>query len=75
MKFLYNYFKKFYCNEYFYKNIIFNKFFLGWYFINIIIVFFEMFIGKSIVDFILLNGKGVVYEIKIELDKLDRLDN
>ena len=52
-----------------------NKLLLGRHSVNTTTALSEMPIGKSIADFILLNGKGVVYEIKTELDKLDRLDN
>ncbi|HEG9621182.1 TPA: sce7726 family protein, partial [Staphylococcus aureus] len=75
MKSLYNYLKKSYRNEYFYKNTMLNKLLLGRHSVNTTTALSEMPIGKSIADFILLNGKGVVYEIKTELDKLDRLDN
>ncbi|MEX2948419.1 sce7726 family protein [Staphylococcus warneri] len=75
MKSLYTYLRKSYRNEYFYKNTILNKLLLGRHSINTTTALSEMPIGKSIADFILLNGKGVVYEIKTELDKLDRLDN
>ena len=34
----------------------------------------EVPIGKSKADFILINGKAIVYEIKTELDNFDRLD-
>ncbi|MGT0185789.1 sce7726 family protein [Staphylococcus aureus] len=75
MKSLYNYLKKSYRNEYFYKTqYLINLSSRTTYLIQLL-HFLEMPIGKSIADFILLNGKGVVYEIKTELDKLDRLDN
>ena len=35
----------------------------------------ELPIGNSKADFIMINGKGVVYEIKTELDNLERLDS
>ncbi len=63
MKSLYNYLKV-YRNEYFYKNTILNKLLLGRHSINTTTALSEMPIGKSIADFILLNGKGVVDEIK-----------
>ncbi|MFS4830453.1 sce7726 family protein [Staphylococcus aureus] len=69
MKSLYNYLKKSYRNEYFYKNTMLNKLLLGRHSVNTTTALSEMPIGKSIADFILLNGKGVVYEIKTELDK------
>ena len=35
----------------------------------------EIPIAKSKADFVLINGKAVVYEIKTELDNFDRLEN
>lgn len=35
----------------------------------------ELPIGDSKADFIMINGRGVVYEIKTDLDNLNRLNS
>lgn len=63
-----------YRNEYFYNNTIFNKIVLGKYSLNTTTAFRELSIAKSKTDFVVINkGKGIVYEIKTDLDNLDRL--
>lgn len=66
---------KHYRNEYVYKNTLFNKLVLGKHSLNTTSALVELPIGDSIADFILFNGKAVVYEIKTELDSLERLAN
>lgn len=63
-----------YRNEYFYKNTLLNKLLLGVHSINTTTALTEVAIAKSKADFVLINGKAVVYEIKTELDNLDRLN-
>lgn len=65
--------KENYRNEYFYKNTLLNKLLLGIHSINTTTALTEIAIGKSKADFILINGNAVVYEIKSELDNLERL--
>lgn len=66
--------KKGYRNEFFYKNTLFNKLVLGKYSLRTSTALNEMFVGKSKADFVLINrSKGMVYEIKTDLDNLDRL--
>lgn len=65
--------KKNYRNEYFYKNTLLNKLLLGVHSMNTTTALTEVPIAKSKADFILINGKAVVYEIKTELDNLERL--
>ncbi len=65
--------KQNYRNEYFYKNTILNKLLLGVHSVNTTTALTEMAIAKSKADFVLINGKAVVYEIKTELDNLERL--
>lgn len=65
---------KSYKNEYVYKNILINKLLLKKYSLNSTVSFNEFKIGDSISDFILLNGEARVYEIKTELDKLDKIE-
>ncbi|WP_397539809.1 sce7726 family protein [Rummeliibacillus pycnus] len=63
-----------YRNEYFYKNTLFNKMVLGKYSLNTSAAFSEVRIGKSKADFIIINHlKGMVFEIKTDLDNLERL--
>lgn len=62
-----------YRNEYFYKNTLLNKLLLGVHSVNTTVALTEVVIGKSKADFVLINGKAVVYEIKTELDNLERL--
>lgn len=62
-------------NEYFYKNTLLNKLLLGVHSINTTTALTEVSIANSKADFVLINGKSVVYEIKTELDNLDRLEN
>lgn len=65
--------KKSYRNEYFYKNTLLNKLLLGMHSVNTTTALTEIAIAKSKADFVLINGKAVVYEIKTELDNLERL--
>lgn len=67
--------KNHYRNEYFYKNTLLNKLLLGVHSVNTTTALTEMAIAKSKADFVLINGKAVVYEIKTELDNLDRLSS
>lgn len=64
-----------YRNEYFYKNTLLNKLLLGVHSINTTTALTEVAIAKSKADFVLINGKAVVYEIKTELDNLERLSS
>lgn len=66
---------KSYRNEYFYKNTLLNKLLLGVHSIKTTTALTEIATAKSKADFVLINGKAVVYEIKTELDNLDRLEN
>lgn len=63
-----------YKNEYIYKNILLNKILLKRHSLKTTIALSEFKIGNSIADFVLLNGKARIYEIKTELDGLDKLD-
>lgn len=67
--------KKNYRNEYFYKNTLLNKLLLGVHSVNTTTALTEVGIAKSKADFVLINGKAVVYEIKTELDNLERLNS
>lgn len=64
-----------YRNEYYYKNTLLNKLLLGVHKPTTTTALTEVSVNKSKADFVLINGKAVVYEIKTELDNLDRLEN
>ena len=72
---IYNYLRHQYRNQYFYKNTILNKLLLGVHSIDTSTALTEIPIAKSKADFVLINGKAVVYEIKTELDNLERLES
>lgn len=64
-----------YRNEYFYKNTLLNKLLLGVHSLNTTTALTEVPIAKSKADFVLINGKAIVYEIKTELDNFERLES
>lgn len=70
---IYKFMSKSYRNEYFYLNTLLNKLLLGKHNVNTTTALTQIPVGKSKADFILINGKAVVYEIKTELDTFDRL--
>lgn len=72
---IYEFMSKSYRNEYFYQNTLLNKLLLGKHSINTTTALTQIPISKSKADFILINGKAVVYEIKTELDTFERLNN
>lgn len=69
----YSVIKKEYRNEYYYKNTLLNKLLLGKHSVKTTTALTEIPIGKSKADFILINGRAIVYEIKTELDTFERL--
>lgn len=71
---IYNFMSRSYRNEYFFQNTLLNKLLLGRHSVNTTTALTQIPIGKSKADFILINGKAVVYEIKSELDSFERLD-
>lgn len=62
-------------NEYFYMNTLLNKLLDGIHNVNTTTAFSQVHIGRSIADFMMINGEGRVYEIKSELDNFDRLND
>lgn len=72
---IYKYMSKSYRNEYFYKNQLLNKLLIGRHSLNTTSALRELPVENSISDFVLINGKAQVYEIKTELDNLKRLSN
>lgn len=64
-----------YRNEYIYKNCIANKRLLHRYHSSSATLLSELRVGASKADIVILNGTSSVYEIKTELDSLDRLNS
>ena len=71
---IYLYMSKNYRNEYFYINTLLNKLLLGRHSLSTTTAITQLPIANSKADFILLDGKAVVYEIKTELDSFERLE-
>lgn len=71
---IYRYMGKEYRTEYLYKNTILNKLLFAQHDYRKTVALTELPIDKSKADFVMINGKGVVYEIKTELDNLDRIE-
>lgn len=72
---IYSILSKQYRNEYFYKNSLLNKLIINKHKLYSTKVLTEFSIGKSIADFVTLNGDARVYEIKTELDNLERIES
>lgn len=70
---IYNYIGTSYRNEYFYKNTLLNKLLVHVHRLKTTVALTEVPIARSKADFIMINGKAVVYEIKTELDTFERL--
>lgn len=64
-----------YRNEYYFKNTILNQLLIKKHDLYNTVALTELPIADSKADFILINGKGVVYEIKTDLDNFSRLEN
>lgn len=71
---IYSFMSKSYRNEYFYQNTLLNKLLLGKHSVSTTTALSQIPVANSKADFILINGKAVVYEIKTELDSLSRLN-
>lgn len=71
---IYQYLGNSYRNEYFYKNTLLNKLIISAHRLNTTTALTEVPVAKSKADFIMINGKAVVYEIKTELDTFERLE-
>lgn len=72
---IYKTLKHSYRNEYYYKNTLLNNLLFRFHSPLKTTALTEIPVSKSIADFILLNGKATVYEIKTELDTFERLDS
>jgi hypothetical protein len=62
-----------YRSEYFYRNLITSKVFVGRHRASNSVLLNEFRVGDSVADCILVNGRGAVYEIKAELDSPEKL--
>lgn len=63
-----------YRNEYFYENTLVNKLLFGVHSPNTTTALSQIPISESKADFILINGRATVFEIKTELDSFYRLE-
>ena len=72
---LYNIANKEYRNEYIFKNTIANKIIKGRHKLSNVTYINEFRVVNSICDVAIFNGTSSAYEIKTELDNLDRLEN
>ena len=70
---IYKHLLKTYRNEYIYKNAIAEKILLGRHSLNTSFMLTEFRVANCKADTVVLNGTSNVYEIKSELDSLDRL--
>ena len=71
---VYSYMSHNYRNEYYYQNTLLNKLLIDKHNPGSTIALTQLPVGKSKTDFVLINGKAVVYEIKTELDTFERLE-
>lgn len=72
---IYHYMDSSYRNEYYFKNTILNQLLLKKHDLYSTVALTELPIAESKADFIMINGSGIVYEIKTDLDNLNRLEN
>lgn len=72
---IYHYMDSEYRNEYFFKNTILNQLLIKKHDIYNTAALTELPVGESKADFIMINGRGIVYEIKTDLDNLQRLES
>lgn len=72
---IYHFMDNEYRNEYFYKNTLLNQLLIKKHDLYNTAALTELPVGDSKADFIMINGRGVVYEIKTDLDNLLRLEN
>lgn len=75
LKIVYKYMSKNHRNEYFYKNTLINKILLGRHSVRTSTAIRELPILNNILDLLIINGIGQVYEIKTGLDNLLRLQD
>lgn len=61
-------------NEYYYTNTLLNKLLVGIHSVNTTTALSQVRVADHIADFVMINGTGSVYEIKSDLDNLERLN-
>jgi len=64
-----------YRSEYFYKNLIASKVVVGKHRASNVVMLSEFRLGTSVADCVLINGSGMVYEIKTEFDSPEKLQS
>lgn len=72
---LYRHMVKHYRNEYVYKSALLKKLVFGVHSPRTSTAICELPIASSVADFVIINGRAIVYEVKTELDNLSRLDS
>lgn len=72
---IYHYMDCHHRNEYYFKNTIFNRLLLDKHDLYDTAALTELPIADSKADFIMINGTGIVYEIKSDLDNFSRLES
>lgn len=72
---IYAFMNKEYRTEYYYKNTMLNKLLFKSHDYEKTVALTELPIGNSKADFVMINGQGVVYEIKTALDNLGRVES
>lgn len=75
LKNVYKILKKFYPNEYVYKNEFINEYLIKEIGDSHSVIFNEFRLGKAVADLAIFNGVSKVFEIKTPLDKESRLSN
>lgn len=71
----YNLMRRSYRSEYFYRNLIASKIFVGRHRAANSVLLNEFHVGDSVADCVLVNGRGAVYEIKTEFDSPEKLSS
>lgn len=70
---LYSVLAKEYRNEYYYTNTLLNKLLAGIHNVNTTTALTQFRVADHVADFVLINGEAQVFEIKSDLDNLERL--
>ena len=73
IKRIYRYLSLQYRNEYYYLNTLLNELLIKNHTIDTTVALSQLQVGNSKIDLALINGKATAYEIKTELDNLDKL--
>ena len=71
---IYSQIEKSYRNEYVYKNTITQRILLGRHSLNTAAIHSEFRVSESKADVLMLNGTSHIYEVKSELDGLERIE-